>query len=77
MELRSDQEPSIKALKARVKEEMPSIDIVLEESPVGEHQSNGEVENAAGRIQGQYRTIKSDVETQFGHKIKGTHPALV
>ena len=31
------------------------IELILEESPVGEHQSNGEVENAVGRIQGQIR----------------------
>ena len=48
--LKSDQERSIKALKDAVKERMMDIELVLEESPVGEHQSNGEVENAVKRM---------------------------
>ena len=37
-----------------------------EESPVGEHQSNGEIENAVGRVQGQYRSIKHGLEARIG-----------
>ena len=35
---------------------------IREESPVGESQSNGEVENAIQRVQGMYRTMKDDLE---------------
>lgn len=55
--LKSDQEVSIKVLKQKVKETMRDTDTIPEESPVGEHQSNGDIENAVKTIQGQVRTI--------------------
>ena len=52
-----DQEQSILALKDRIKE-LVKVDIVLEKSPAGEHQSNGEVENAECRMRGMVKTLK-------------------
>ena len=49
---KSDQEPAIKALKNKVKEEMTDVEIIMEESPVGDHKSNGEIENAIRRYRG-------------------------
>ena len=43
--IKSDQEPSIIALKEAVKREL-EMEVSFEESPVGEHQSNGAIENA-------------------------------
>ena len=40
--LKSDQEPSILALKREIKERLRGT-VKTEESPVGEHQSNGEI----------------------------------
>jgi hypothetical protein len=68
--LKSDQEPSIMALKREIKERLRGT-VKTEESPVGEHQSNGEIENAVGRVQGQYRSIKHWLEARIGEKIKG------
>ena len=51
MILKSDQEPSIMAIKRDVKGRLRGT-IKTEESPVGEHQSNGEVENGVQRVQG-------------------------
>ena len=46
MILKSDQEPSIKAfLEAKKREQSEAVEIQPEESPVGEHQSNGEAKN--------------------------------
>ena len=42
--LKSDNEPSILALKKAVKE-ITKVEIIPEESPVGDHQANGEIEN--------------------------------
>ena len=54
MILKSDQEPAIRELLDAVKRERTEpIELMLEESPVGEHKSNGEVENTAQIIQGQ------------------------
>ena len=42
----------------------------LEDSPVGESQSNGVVENAVGRVQGQTRTIRFTFEGEIPLKIE-------
>ena len=42
--LKSDQEPAILALKQAVREWMPTVEFVMEESAVEEHQSNGTIE---------------------------------
>ena len=68
--MKSDQEPSIMALKREIKERMRGT-VKTDESPVGEHQSNGEIEKAVWGIQGQYRTIKHGLEARVGEKIKG------
>ena len=62
--LKSDQEPAVKDLKARVKAER-SEDIIMEESPAYEHRSNGEVERAIQTVQGQIRTLKSALESRY------------
>ncbi len=43
----------------------------FEESPVGEHQSNGAIENAVKRIQGQIRTMRGALESRIGERISG------
>ena len=43
----------------------------FEESPVGEHQSNGAVENAIKRVQGQIRTVRDALESRIGERIRG------
>ena len=62
--LKSDQEPAIKDLKARVKAERGE-EIIMEESPAYEHRSNGEVERAIQTVQGQIRTLKSALESRY------------
>ena len=41
-----------------------------EQSPVGESQANGIIENAIQRVQGQFRTIKDNLEARYQAKIK-------
>ena len=68
---KSDQEPAILALKAAVAKEwqgnitMDPSAVRNEESPVGEHESNGAVENAVRRIQGQVRTLRNALESRY------------
>ena len=54
-----------------------SDQVIQEESPTGESQSNGKVENAVQRTQEQYRSMKSNLETEYGMKVEDEHPALV
>eukprot|EP00969_Alexandrium_andersonii_P160560 7094351-Alexandrium_andersonii.AAC.1 len=61
--LKSDQEPSIMALKEAVLRECGnSVEVTMEESPVGESESNGMAERAVQEIQGQVRTLRDAFE---------------
>ena len=55
----SDQEPVILALRHAVRESMPTVGVVMEESFVEEHQSNGTIEVTVREIQ---KTNQSDEE---------------
>ena len=46
---------------------MPSNDGGI--SPVGEHQSNGEIENAVRNVQAKFRTLKSAIESNLKEKM--------
>ena len=73
---KSDQEPSIVALKHRVAKETPDREFVMEESPVGDSQSDGLVENSIREIQKQARILKLDIELHYQTKIETDHPVL-
>ena len=51
-------------------------DMVMEESPTYEHQSNGRVERAIQRLQGQYRSLKDGLETRYRMKVTEDHMCL-
>jgi len=66
---KTDQEPAILTLKEAVIRRITAlkgdgVQIIPEVSPVGESQSNGEVENAVKQIQGQFRTIRSQLHAK-------------
>ena len=73
--LKSDNESSILALKKSVKE-TTNIEIIPEESPVGDHQANGEVENAIKRFAGQFRTLKEAVESRYQQRLTPEHHCI-
>ena len=77
MILKSDQEPSILAVIEAVKRERAeAIEILPDESPVGEHQSNGEVENAIRSVQSQIRTTRLGLQSRYNSKIRADHPIM-
>ena len=49
---------------------------MLEESPVGEHKSNGEVENTAQVIQGQLRTLRLGLQSRYQMRLRADHPVM-
>ncbi len=63
--IKSDQEPAILSLKTKL-QELGDIDVLLEESPVHESKTNGEVENVVRQIQGQTRILRSPWESRYG-----------
>ena len=77
--LRSDQEPSILALKAevirRAREEL-GCTVLPEEAPKGDSASNGLAELAVREIKGVARTLKFAAEEKHGTVLAPDHPAL-
>ena len=72
--LKTDQEPAILDLMAMVKRERPEdVEIISEQSPVGEHQSNGDVERAAQTIEGQIRRMLFGLEGRYKSRIREDH----
>ena len=60
-----------------VKGERPEmIEIQCEESPVGEHKSNGGVEGAVQYIQAQFRTMRLGFQSRCRSKIMRDHPIM-
>ena len=69
--LKSDQEPAIRELIAAVRRErLAGVEIMMEESPVGAHQSNGEVERAIQTIQALMRTSKLALQSRYKSRIR-------
>ena len=48
----------------------------MEESPVGEHQANGSVENAIKYIKSQFRTLNDALDTRYSIKYAGDHSSM-
>ena len=69
---KSDNEPAILALKEAARKEL-DVQVVMEESAVGDHQGNGKAESAIRQVQGQFRAMKDALETRYGRRIEGDH----
>ena len=70
-----DQEPAILALKERLIEALGTkVEIIEEESPVGDHQANGEIENAIKEVEKQIRVLKLLVESKDAGRCQGRPP---
>jgi hypothetical protein len=73
--LKSDQESSIKALAKAAKDGFGG-EVVLEQSPKGQSQSNGEVERAVQSVHGLARTLKDHLEQQAKMVLDARSPVL-
>jgi hypothetical protein len=76
MVLMSDNEPAIKALKDRVIAECKDVELIPRESPEGDHQANGDAENAVREGKRQVRAIKMALEQKLGEVLPTNHPLL-
>ena len=73
--MHSDGEPSIVALKAAAAD-AAGVENAPRESPVGEHQANGLVENACREIKRQVRVSRSALEEKVGRPLRDSDPVL-
>ena len=53
-----------------------TIEVIEEESQVGDHQANGEIENAIKELEKQIRVLKHSIETKMQLVIKDDHPIM-
>ena len=73
--LKSDGEHSIIALKSAAAREA-AVEAVAEESPPGDHQANGMVENAIREVKRQIRVLRSALEEKIGKVLTDGDPVL-
>ena len=70
-------EPAAREMIAAARRERPfGVEIMIEESPVGEPQSNGEVERAIQSVQEMMRTMKLALQSRYKSRIRSDHPIL-
>ena len=73
--IKSDQENSIKDFSSAVAARL-DCQLVPENSPVGESQSNGVAERAVQQVEDQLRVLKLAIERRLNVKIPCAHPAM-
>ena len=74
--LKSDQENSIKELQRAVAEARAGHGTAIENSRVGDSNSNGKVERAIQDFKGLVRTLRSDLESKIGRRIRLDDPIV-
>ena len=70
--VKSDNEPVLNTIREQVAASRKAS-TRAEHSPVGSSQSNGSIENAVRKIQGQVRSIKLSLESRYGCKVLINH----
>ena len=72
---KSDNEPAIIALQDAARRTL-GVEMIMEESPVGDRQANAMVESAVRQAQGHFRGTKDALETRCGRRINGEHKRI-
>ena len=72
--IKSDQEPAIVDVQRAEIAKRGSATTILVNSPVGDSQSNGRVENAIKKVRNMVKTILSSLESRWGIRVTRDHP---
>ena len=72
--IKSDQEPAIVDVQRAVIAKRGSAPAIPVNSPVGDSQSNGRVENAIKKVRNMVATILSSLESKLGIRVTRDHP---
>ena len=72
--IKSDQEPAIVDFHRAVIAKRGSAPTILVNSPVGDSQSNGRVENAIKKVRNMVKTILSSLESRWCIRVTRDHP---
>ena len=71
---RSDQEPAIVDVQRAVIAKRGNAPTIPVDSPVGDSQSNGRVENAIKKVRNMVKTILASLESRWGIRVARDHP---
>ena len=72
--IKSDQEPAIVDVQRAVIAKRGNAPTIPVNSPVGDSQSNGRVENAIKKVRNMVKTILSSLESRWGIRVARDHP---
>ena len=75
IQLKADQEPAIVSVQEAIQEIRP--DVIPTNSPVGESECNGRVENCIRRVQEKIRTLRHHMDSHEKMKIEEQSPLMV
>ena len=75
IQLKTDQEPSMVKLQTAIQDLRPK-DIIPVNSPVGESESNGRVENAIRRVQEKTRVLRHQLEHNMKRRLPDISPII-
>lgn len=73
IQLKTDQGPAVISLQGAIQDLRPK-EVIPVNSPVGESESNGRVENAIRRVQEKSRALRHQLETNIKTKILDSTP---
>ena len=73
---KSDGEPAMKALKDAAAKDMEGVKGISQESPVGDHQANGDIESTVRTLKAQMRATRFALESRLGLQLAHDDPIL-
>ena len=73
---KSDGEPAMKALKDAAAKALEGVESIAQESPVGDHQANGDIESTVRTLKGQMRATRFALESRLGLPLAHDDPIL-
>ena len=74
---KSDGEPVTKALKDAAAEALEGVDSIGQESPVRDHQANGDIESAVRTLKAQTRATRFGLESRLGGQLAHDDPIVM
>ena len=73
---KSDGEPAMKALKYAAAMDLKGVESSGQESPVGDHYANGDIESAVKTLKAQMRAARFGLESSLGRQLAHDDPIL-
>ena len=73
----SDEEPAMKALKDAAAKALKGVESISQESPVGDHQANGDIESTVRTLKAQMRATRFALGSRLGRQLAHYDPILL